>query len=61
MDWNALLSMIAVVTFILLMMRGCGGMMAHGGCGVGVPRRSTRQPDTPGGSTDHAGHSEEAR
>lgn len=39
MDWNALLSTIAIVAFILLMMRGCGGMMAGGGCGMGVRHR----------------------
>ncbi len=61
MDWNALLSTIAIVVFILLMMRGCGGMMAGGGCGMGVRHRHKRQPNTPGESTTHAGHSEETR
>jgi hypothetical protein len=61
MDWSALLSTIAIVVFILLMMRGCGGMMAGGGCGMGVRHRHKRQPNTPGESTTHAGHSGETR
>ena len=61
MDWNALLSTIAVVVFILVMMRGCGGMMTGGGCGMGVHHRRKRQLDTAGTSTEHTGHSEEAR
>lgn len=39
MDWNTLLTTIAILVFIVLMMRGCGGMMAGGGCGMGRPRR----------------------
>jgi hypothetical protein len=39
MDWNSVLTTIAIVAFIVLMMRGCGGMMAGGGCGMGKPRR----------------------
>jgi hypothetical protein len=39
MDWNTLLSTALIIVFILLMMRGCGGMMAGGGCGMGAPRR----------------------
>ena len=40
MDWSTLLSTIAIIVFIVLMMRGCGGMMAGGGCGMGRrPRR----------------------
>ena len=61
MDWNALLSTVAIVVFILLMMRGSGGMMAGGGCGIGVRHRHKRQPNTPGESTEHVSHSEEAR
>ena len=61
MDWNALLSTIAIVVFILLMMRGCGGMMAGGGCGMGVRHRHKNRPNQPDESTEHAGHSEEAR
>ena len=59
MDWNALLSTIAIVVFIFLMMRGCGGMMAGGGCGMG--HRHKRQPNTPPTSPEHTRHSEEAR
>ena len=61
MDWNALLSLIAIGIFILLMMRGCGGMMAGGGCGMGVSQRQKRRPDMPSESTEHGSHSEEAR
>lgn len=61
MDWNALLSTIAIVVFILVMMRGCGSMMAGGGCGMGVHHRRKRQPDATGPSTRHTGHGEEAR
>ena len=42
MDWNALLSTIAIVVFIVLMLRGCGGMMAGGGCGMDMRRRPKR-------------------
>ena len=61
MDWNALLSLIAIGAFILLMMRGCGGMMAGGGCGMGVKHRQKRRAETLSESTEHASHSEEAR
>ena len=61
MDWNALLSLIAIGVFILLMMRGCGGMMSGGGCGMGVSHRQKRRPDTRSESTEHASHREEAR
>ncbi len=61
MDWNALLSTIAIAVFILLMMRGCGGMMAGGGCGMGARHRHKRQANTPGESPTHARHSEERR
>jgi len=40
MDWNSLLSVALIVVFILLMMRGCGGMMGGGMCGM--PRRRPR-------------------
>lgn len=48
MDWNSLLSTIAIIVFIVLMLRGCGGMMAGGGCGMGTPRRrdKTKPADT---------------
>ena len=35
MDWSTLISVVAIVAFLWLMMRGCGGMMAGGGCGMG--------------------------
>lgn len=31
MDWSTLVSVAAILTFLWLMMRGCGGMMAGGG------------------------------
>lgn len=42
MDWNTVLSTIAIIVFVVLMMRGCGGMMAGGGCGMGKSRRKDR-------------------
>jgi hypothetical protein len=39
MDWSTIISVAAIVVFLWLMMRGCGGMMAGGGCGMGRPRR----------------------
>jgi hypothetical protein len=35
MDWSTPISMAAILIFLWLMMRGCGGMMAGGGCGMG--------------------------
>ena len=35
MDWTTLLSVAAMFIFLWVMMRGCGGMMAGGGCGMG--------------------------
>ena len=61
MDWNALLSTMMIVVFILVMMRGCGGMMRGGGCGMGVHHPRRRQPDKADSSTGHTGHSKEAR
>lgn len=39
MDWNTVLTTFAIIAFVVVMMRGCGGMMAGGGCGMGRPRR----------------------
>lgn len=61
MDWNTLISTIAIVAFILLMMRGCGGMMARGGCGMGASHRHRRQPTAPGESPEQGSHESEAR
>ena len=61
MDWNALLSLIAIGGFILLMMRGCRGMMAGGGCGMGVSHQQKRRLDRPSESTENSSHGEEAR
>jgi hypothetical protein len=38
MDWQTLLTIAVIVAFVWLMMRGCGGMMGGGGCGMGGPR-----------------------
>jgi hypothetical protein len=38
MDWNSVWSTLAIIAFIVVMMRGCGGM-AGGGCGMGHSRR----------------------
>ena len=43
MDWNTLLSTIAIIVFVVLMTRGCGGMVAGGGCGMGRPRLRARR------------------
>jgi len=34
MDWQTLLTIAGIILFVVVMMRGCGGMMS-GGCGVG--------------------------
>ena len=58
MDWSTLISVAAILIFLWLMMRGCGGMMAGGGCGMGRhahPKnvdRQSRRPDD--GSQTHA-------
>ena len=43
MDWQTILTILGVIAFVWLMMRGCGGMMARGcgtgGCGMGHRRR----------------------
>ena len=38
MDWNSVWSTLAIIAFIVVMMRGCCGM-AGGGCGMGHSRR----------------------
>jgi len=53
-DWNTVLSTIAIIVFVVLMMRGCGGMMAGGGRGIGRPRRRGHEKPTEMPS-DHAG------
>ncbi len=44
MDWQALLTMVGIVLFVIVMMRGCGGM-AGGGCGMGSRRRRQELKD----------------
>lgn len=34
MDWHSVLEIVGIILFVVIMMRGCGGMMA-GGCGMG--------------------------
>lgn len=55
MDWNTVLSTIAIIVFVVLMMRGCGGMMAGGGCGMGRPRRREHDKPTENSASPHAG------
>ena len=55
MDWNTVLSTIAIIVFVVLMMRGCGGMMAGGGCGMGRPRRREHDKSTENSASPHAG------
>jgi hypothetical protein len=38
MDWNTMLFAIGLIGFVVMMVRGCGGM-AGGGCGMGHSRR----------------------
>ena len=40
MDWGTVLTVGVVILFVVLMMRGCGGMMAGGGCGMGRDSRN---------------------
>lgn len=39
MDWGTVFTVGIVILFVVLMMRGCGGMMAGGGCGMGQDSR----------------------
>ena len=39
MDWGTLFTVGVVILFVVLMMRGCGGMMGGGGCGMGRDSR----------------------
>lgn len=51
MDWQSILTIVGIVAFVFLMMRGCGGMMSGGGsgggCGMGTrrPRQNMEGPD----------------
>lgn len=54
MDWNTVLSTISIIVFIVLMMRGCGGMVKGGGCGMGRPRRRDRAQPPDGPASDVA-------
>ena len=56
MDWSTLISVIAIVVFLWLMLRGCGGMMAGGGCGMGRhahPHNNDQQRRRNDGSQAH--------
>lgn len=39
MDWATVFTVGIVILFVVLMMGGCGGMMAGGGCGMGRDSR----------------------
>jgi len=39
MDWGTLLSVAVFILLCIVMMRGCGGMMGGGGCGMGKDSR----------------------
>lgn len=48
MDWRTILTIVGILLFVVVMMRGCGGMMAGGcgvggGCGMGSRRRRPKE------------------
>ncbi len=48
MDWQSLLRIGGIVLLVVLMMRGCGGMMSGrgmGGCGMGMNSRPRRREE----------------
>jgi len=50
-DWRTILTIAGIILFVIVMMRGCGGMMGGGrgmggGCGMGSrPRRPEAKDD----------------
>lgn len=46
MDWQTILTVIGIIAFIVIMMRGCGGMMS-GGCGMGGCGMGSRRKQEP--------------
>jgi len=54
MDWHSVFTVLGIVLFVVLMMRGCGGMMSGGcgmgGCGMGSRRmrHDSKEQDTKG-------------
>jgi hypothetical protein len=47
MDWPTLFTTLLVIAFVVLMMRGCGGMSAGGGCGMQGHRPRKPRPESP--------------
>lgn len=48
MDWSTLFSTLFIIIFVVLMLRGCGGMTAGGGCGMHTHHKPGRDhPRTP--------------
>lgn len=52
MDWTTILWIVGVIVFLVIMMRGCGGMMAGRECGMGS-HRQTRPRGQPEERDDH--------
>lgn len=46
MDWQSILTILGIVLFVVIMMRGCGGMMG-GGCGMGGCGMGSRRKQQP--------------
>ena len=55
MHWNSVLSTLAIIAFVVVMMRGCGGMVGAG-CGTGHSRRRDPKdaPAPPGDMSEHS-------
>ena len=47
MDWQTIFTVGIVLVFIIVMMRGCGGMMRGGGCGIGRDQSCETRPKQP--------------
>lgn len=60
MDWQTLLTIAGIILFVILMMRGCGGMVG-GGCGMGGGMGSRRRPPDAKDDKAEAGSPPEAR
>lgn len=53
MDWHTILTIAGIILFVVVMMRGCGGMMRGGrgmggGCGMGSRPRRPETKDAKG-------------
>ena len=49
-DWTTLLWIGGIALLIFFMMRGCGGMMGGGGCGMGGRRHGPEKDQSEGPS-----------